>query len=69
MIIEIIGKFLYLPIWYKGALLRTLYSISNISDLLEAGPNTFTQSTKNTNGAKERYWTKFTVYNDYNNVL
>ena len=28
IIIELIGKFLHLPIWYKGALLETLYSLS-----------------------------------------
>jgi hypothetical protein len=41
MIIEVIGKFLYLPIWYKGALLDTLYSINVLGELVELNPDTF----------------------------
>lgn len=34
MIIELIGKFLYLPVWFKGGLLETLYSLAQFSDLV-----------------------------------
>ena len=34
MIIELIGKFLYLPVWFKGGLLETLYCIAQFSDLV-----------------------------------
>ena len=41
IIIELIGKFLHLPIWYKGALLETLYTLAQFSDLVQLKPNTF----------------------------
>lgn len=68
-IIEIIGKFLYLPIWYKGLLLEVLFSVAQLGDLVEIGPDSIVSSSESYSGRKERYWTKFTVYKEYNNVL
>jgi hypothetical protein len=31
LVIKLIGKCIYLPIWYKGILLHTLYSMAIIS--------------------------------------
>lgn len=50
MIIEVIGKFLYLPIWYKGLLLETLYSISILGDLVELNPDTFVSTSEDSTG-------------------
>lgn len=46
IIIELIGKFLHLPIWYKGALLETLYTLSQFSDLVQLKPETFVKSSE-----------------------
>lgn len=46
IIIELIGKFLHLPIWYKGALLETLYTLAQFSDLVQLKPETFVNSSK-----------------------
>jgi len=68
-IIEILGKFLFLPIWYKGLLLDIIYSVAQIGELIELDADFIIKTDSVTGGTKDRYWTKFTVYEEYSNVL
>lgn len=67
--IEIISKFVYLPVWYKGLLLEVLYSFSQVDEMISVSPETLAKNEGLTQGHKVRYWHKFTLYGEYQNVL
>lgn len=67
IIIELLGKFLHLPIWYKGTLLEILYTLSQFADLVNVNADALVETDKKE--IQSRYWTKFTVYSDHKSVL
>lgn len=68
-VIEIMSKFIYLPVWYKGLVLEVFYAFSQIGELINANPEYLAKTEDEFHGLKARYWTKFTLYGEYNNIL
>ena len=65
-IIEILGKLLYLPIYFQGFLLNVLYSVEQLGSLVSL-PSDLIFST---DGAqKNRYWMKFSIYENEENIF
>lgn len=65
-IIEILGRFLYFPIYFQGLLLNVLYSVDQLSSLVSLPSDLIFSS----EGAqKSRYWMKFTIYETMENVF
>lgn len=63
------SKFIYLPVWYKGLLLEVLYSFSHVGEMVSINPETLVKKDELTQGLKYRYWSKFTLYSEYQNIL
>lgn len=68
-VIEILSKFVYLPVWYKGLLLEILYSFSQVGEMISASSETLAKKEDFTEGLKFRYWSKLTIYGEYHNIL
>ena len=65
-IIEILGKLLYLPVYFQGLLLNVLYSVEQLSSLVSLPSDLIFA---NDRAQKNRYWTKFTIYQNQENVF
>lgn len=65
-IIEVLGKLLYLPIYFQGILLQVLYAVEQLSSLVTLPPNLILKSQ---DPNKSKYQMKFTIYKNQENVF
>jgi len=66
MVIEVAGKFLYIPVFFNGALLNGLIGLAKLRDVLELNPFfIFGDDTTE----EERFWGKMTNYGEFKNVF
>ncbi len=69
LIIKLMGKFIFLPILFKGTILTTIYSLAVFSGHFMQKSELIFKKDNITHGLKTRYWFKFHLYKEYNNIL
>lgn len=68
-IIEILGKFLFIPVSFNKELRDLLYSINNLGEVIELPPTFIIKKKKQQQIEQNRYWYKLTHYGEYKNIL
>jgi hypothetical protein len=65
-IVEMIGKLVYIPVYYRDPLLKVLYSAKELASFIQLPYDLiFEDKTP----MKNRYWMKFHIYKTYENVF
>lgn len=68
-IIEILGKFLFLPVHFNEELRDVLYSINELGEVVQLHPRLIVNRKKMELFEQNRFWYKLSTYGEYKNVL
>jgi hypothetical protein len=68
-VIEILGKFLFLPVTFNNTLRNVLFSINKLGEIVNLDPGLMVKESLEEQFEQNRYWFKLSIFKEYKNVL